>query len=87
MSELKFDQALDRLEKIVQEMEGETLPLEESLKKYEEGIKLARTCLEKLDAAEKKIEILTKSAEGALLAQPFPAQRENGAGDAEESKE
>jgi exodeoxyribonuclease VII small subunit len=81
MSELKFDQALERLEKIVREMEGEGLPLEETLKKYEEGIKLARFCLSTLDKAEKKIEILIRDAEGGVSAQPFPGSGKSGSGD------
>jgi len=72
MTEIKFDQALKRLEKIVEDMEGGELPLEDSLKKYEEGIKLARICLEKLDQAEKKIEVLQRSTEGVLNPRPFP---------------
>ena len=71
MAELKFDQALARLEKIVQEMEDQELPLEQGLKKYEEGIKLSRFCLAKLSAAEKKIEILRRTLEGNLVPEPF----------------
>ena len=62
MSEIKFDQALKRLEKLVEEMEEEEMPLEKSLSKYEEGVGLARSCLEKLTQAEKRIEILKKPA-------------------------
>ena len=72
MAELKFDQALERLEKIVREMEGEGLSLEETLKKYEEGVKLSRFCLATLDQAEKKIEILIRDAQGKVSARPFP---------------
>lgn len=72
MAELKFDQALERLEKIVREMEGEGLSLEETLKKYEEGVKLSRFCLATLDQAEKKIEILIRDAQGEVSARPFP---------------
>ncbi len=75
MPEIKFDQALARLEKIVEEMEGEEMPLEASLKKYEEGVKLARLCLEKLEKAEKKIEILKRSADGSLSAEPFKRKK------------
>jgi exodeoxyribonuclease VII small subunit len=71
MAELKFDQALARLEKIVQEMEDQELPLEQGLKKYEEGIKLSRFCLAKLSEAEKKIEILRRALEGNLVPEPF----------------
>jgi len=62
MAEMKFDQALKELEKLVEDMEGEELSLEDGLKEYERGMKLSRICLEKLDAAEKKIEILKQTA-------------------------
>ncbi len=71
MAQLKFDQALERLEKIVQEMESRELPLEEGMKKYEEGVKLSRFCLGRLAEAEKKIEILRRSLEGKLSPEPF----------------
>ncbi len=71
MAEMKFDQALKRLEKLVEEMEEGEVPLEESLKKYEEGVKLASFCLEKLNQAEKKIEILKQPAGEAPESEPF----------------
>jgi exodeoxyribonuclease VII small subunit len=71
MTEMKFDQALRRLEKLVEEMEEEEVPLEESLKKYEEGVRLARLCLEKLKQAEKKIEILKKPVGEEPQTEPF----------------
>ncbi len=71
MTELKFDQALERLEKLVEEMEQREVPLEESLKKYEEGVGLARRCLEQLNRAEKKIEILRKPAGEEPETAPF----------------
>ncbi len=71
MAEKKFDESLQRLEDIVREMEGEELPLEESLAKYREGIELAQGCLKKLEEAEKKIEVLQKTAAGKLETRPF----------------
>ena len=44
MEEVKFEKALERLEKIVEELESGNIPLEEALKKYEEGVKLCRIC-------------------------------------------
>lgn len=84
MTEVKFDQVLKRLEKIVEEMEGGELPLEDSLKKYEQGIKLARVCIDKLEETEKKIEILQRSTEGILTSRPF-ARRETTAGEEKRS--
>jgi len=81
MAELKFDQALKRLEKLVEEMEKQEVPLEESLRKYEEGVNLARQCLEKLNRAEKKIEILKKSAGENPETEPFPGADLPGGGE------
>jgi exodeoxyribonuclease VII small subunit len=59
-----FEQALEQLEQIVQRLEKGELPLEESLKAYEEGIRLSRFCHGKLEEAEGKIEMLLKDAKG-----------------------
>jgi exodeoxyribonuclease VII small subunit len=69
--ELKFEQALARLEKIVSEMESAELPLDEALQRYEEGVRLAAFCSSKLEEAQKKIEILAKKADGSKSLQPF----------------
>ena len=69
--ELKFEKALERLEKIVEELEAGNIPLEEALKKYEEGVRLSRACAEKLSQAEKKIQILTKTLDGSLKREDF----------------
>ncbi|HEV7406150.1 MAG TPA: exodeoxyribonuclease VII small subunit, partial [Chthoniobacteraceae bacterium] len=61
----------ERLEGIVEEMEGDRLPLEQLLERYSEGTGLLKVCQEKLDAAEKKIEIITRSASGKLQLAPF----------------
>jgi exodeoxyribonuclease VII small subunit len=59
-----FESAVGRLEQIVAQMEADTLPLEDLLTRYEEGLKLVKFCTEKLDAAEKRIEIITRDAGG-----------------------
>jgi exodeoxyribonuclease VII small subunit len=59
-----FEQALTQLEQIVQRLEKGELPLEESLRLYEEGIRLSRLCHGKLEEAEGKIEMLLKDAKG-----------------------
>ncbi len=58
MSELKFEEALARLEEIVRSLEQGEAPLDEALVLFEEGVKLARFCNEKLDQAEAKIEVM-----------------------------
>ena len=69
--EIKFEKALEQLEKIVEDLESGNIPLEEALKKYEEGVRLSRACQQKLHQAEKKIEILTKTLDGSLKKEPF----------------
>lgn len=64
MTEMKFEEALKRLEKIVEELESGKLSLEDSLQRYEEGVKLSRFCHKSLQAAQKKIQVLTKKDEG-----------------------
>ncbi len=71
MPKEKFEEALKKLEKIVSKLEEGDIPLEESLKLFEEGIRLSRFCNEKLDEAEKRVEILLKGKNGILKAQPF----------------
>ena len=73
-----FEQAIQRLEKIVADMESAELPLEDVLKKYEEGTRLVRFCSQKLDEAEKKIELLTKKADGSVALKPFEADDQTG---------
>ncbi len=69
--DVKFEKALERLEKIVEELEAGNIPLEDALKKYEEGVKLSRVCSEKLTAAEKKIQILSKTLDGSFKREDF----------------
>ncbi|MCZ6801821.1 MAG: exodeoxyribonuclease VII small subunit [Nitrospirae bacterium] len=64
MAVLKFEEALARLETIVSELEKGDLPLDDSLKIFEEGIKLSKNCLKMLDDAEKKIEIMVQEKDG-----------------------
>jgi exodeoxyribonuclease VII small subunit len=76
MAEKKFETALARLEEIVAKMEQGELPLEQSLKLFEEGIKLARICGAKLDEAERKVEILLKDKAENLVKRPFEEEDE-----------
>ncbi len=75
---MKFEEALKRLENVVAELEKGNLPLEDSLKKFEEGIGLVRFLEGKLKETEQKIEILTKDKEGKVTGkEPFPTRLEN----------
>jgi exodeoxyribonuclease VII small subunit len=78
VSELNFEECLARLEQIVTALESGNLPLEESLKVFEEGVALARHCGRYLEDAERRIEMLAKDEGGALTTRPFagPADEE-----------
>ena len=71
MTDLTFEDSLARLEQIVTALEGGTLPLEDSLKVFEEGIALARHCARYLEDAQRRIEILAKDESGATTSKPF----------------
>ncbi len=71
MSEIKFEEALKKLEKIVFDMENGSLSLEDSLKRYEEGVRLAKECTKKLEAAQKKVELLMKDSKGKFKLKNF----------------
>ena len=81
LEQLPFEDAMKRLETIVDAMESDELPLEQLLARYEEGMKLARVCQAKIADAELKIQQLEKNAQGALTLKPVAF------GDAEESAE
>ena len=78
MADLTFEESLARLEQIVAALESGNLPLEESLKVFEEGVALARHCGRYLEDAERRIEMLAKDDTGALTTRPFagPADEE-----------
>ena len=69
--ENSIEHALGRLESIVEEIEKTPPPLETLIDRYEEGMKLLQVCREKLDAAEKRIEIITRSGRGEPTLEPF----------------
>jgi exodeoxyribonuclease VII small subunit len=81
--ELTFEAGLTRLEELVHSLEGEDLDLDRSLAVFEEGVRLARLLNRKLDAAEKKLELLLKDEEGRPLSQAFSLT----AGEAEEEED
>ena len=66
-----FEKAFQQLEKIVQRLESEELPLDESLQLFEEGIRLSRFCNQKLEEVEKKIELILADAKGQPRVEAF----------------
>ena len=74
-AELSFEKGLERLDKIVQDLEQGDLPLERALELFEEGMKLSGNCRRQLEEAENKVEILVKKA-GKVVAEPFQPNEE-----------
>ena len=68
-----FESSLTELEQIVERLEGGDLSLDDSLKLFEEGIKLSRECRSRLQEAERRIEILMKDDDGNLAVRPLDA--------------
>ena len=74
MAQKKFEEAMERLEEIVRELEDGDLPLEESLKAFEEGMNLIKFCSEKLEEVERKVTKLVKESDGKYGHQPFEVE-------------
>jgi exodeoxyribonuclease VII small subunit len=71
MAAVKFEEALGRLETLVQTLERGDLSLDESLKAFEEGVKLSKSCVKLLDEAERRVDILLGEG-GNRKVKPFP---------------
>jgi exodeoxyribonuclease VII small subunit len=75
----EFEKAFQQLEKIVQRLEAEELPLDESLQLFEEGIRLSRFCHQRLEDVEKKIELILADAKGQPVTEPFEEELDDAA--------
>ncbi len=71
MIDQTFEKSIQDLEQIVKEIEAGDLPLEDALKKFEEGVKLSKFCSAKLDEAEKRVTILLQDQDGSVTEKPF----------------
>lgn len=71
--QIDFEQAMARLEEIVEKMESGDLPLEDLIVRYEEGMKLVKVCQERLTAAEARIEMITRNSAGKPVVKEFEA--------------
>lgn len=74
MKQKTFESSLGELEKIVRKLEGGDLSLDESLKLFEEGIKLSRECEEKLSNAERRVELLMRDEHGGAQVRELAAE-------------
>ena len=72
---IDFEQQLSQLEILVSEMEKGDMSLEDSLKAFEQGIKITRECQQALKAAEQKVAILTRNADGEFDEQAFEPEQ------------
>ncbi|HEX3438068.1 MAG TPA: exodeoxyribonuclease VII small subunit [Pseudacidobacterium sp.] len=70
-----FEESLKRLEKIVEQLERGDLPLEESIKLFEEGTRLSAECKDHLEQAEGKVQILMKQRDSSVKTEPFPPSK------------
>ena len=75
MAKQNFEEAMARLEKFTRELEEGELSLEQSLKKFDEGVRLAEFCGKTLNEAEKKVEILLQR-DGEMVAEPFSSEQD-----------
>ena len=75
---LSFEQTLDRLEDVVDKLETGEAGLDQSLKLYEDGVKMLDRCHGMLERAEKKIQQLVKDSEGRLKVKPFAVDTDDG---------
>ena len=75
---VSFEDAVKKLESIVEEMESDELPLDKLLVRYEEGAKLVKACEEQLQSAESRITQLEETLEGKLAARPVTLREDEG---------
>lgn len=68
---MNFEEAMGRLEEIVKNLEKGDLPLDKAMTSFEEGVKLSKVCLDQLEKADRKVEILLQGRDGQKKAEPF----------------
>lgn len=76
MKDMNFEEALTRLEGEVKKLEGGNMSLDESIASFEEAVKLVRVCNEKLENAQRRVRILTETANGEITDMPFENEDE-----------
>lgn len=76
MKDIKFEEAMIRLEGEVKKLEGGNMTLDESIEAFEEAVKLVKICNEKLECAERRVRILTETSDGSVTDLPFEGNDE-----------
>jgi exodeoxyribonuclease VII small subunit len=77
----QFEDALKRLQEVVEKLEKGDLPLEDAMECFSEGIRLAQFCHKKLEEAENKVQVLLKDQQGGWVGAPFDSAKANSAGE------
>jgi exodeoxyribonuclease VII small subunit len=72
-----FEEAMQRLESVVAKLEEDSVPLDEMLAKYEEGVSLARYCSQTLEAAEQKVRLINRQSNGSVKLDDFDESQES----------
>lgn len=75
--ELSFEQAMEKLEAVVAQLESGDVPLEKAIELFQQGMELSRLCGGKLEQIERKIEVLLEE-NGSFAKKPFPAMEDKG---------
>ena len=70
-----FEDSLKKLDEIVGQLENGNLPLEDSIRLFEEGVRLSTVCKQELETAEGKVQMLIKQRDGSMKTEPFPPQK------------
>ncbi len=76
MKDMNFEEAMTKLEGEVRRLEAGNMSLDQSISAFEEAVKLVKVCNEKLENAERRVRILTESADGSITDLPFDADDE-----------
>lgn len=74
MAKKSFEQSMKQLEQIVVELESGDLPLEQAIRKFEEGMELSKFCSQKLEETERRITLLVRDGTGQTVEKPFPSE-------------
>lgn len=77
MNEMNFEDAMSKLESEVRKLESGNMSLDDSIASFEEAVKLVRVCNEKLEGAERRVRILTESADGVITDMDFDSENED----------
>lgn len=76
MKDIKFEEAMQKLESEVRKLESGNMTLDQSIESFEEAVKLVKICNEKLESAERRVRILTESSDGSITDLPFDSEDE-----------